>query len=108
MSTTAAPAATALSEKDAQQIINTHLPRHRKLSEERIRLSTQAEQANRQLAELRQKAQAEFGTDKPEEILEIIAKRERANAERVSGWVNSLNEVEGALNEASKVLAPRA
>lgn len=106
MSTATSPTA-QLSEKDAQQIISTHLPRHKKLSEERIRLSTQAEQATRQLAELRARAMTEFGTDKPEEIERIIAERERVNAERIHTWVQGLDAVEAAQTEASKALSPR-
>jgi predicted nucleic acid-binding Zn-ribbon protein len=88
-----------------QETIEQLQERHATFNKQQIRVQAQLEEAQKRLAELNQRAKAEFGTDDVEQLREKLETMKRENEQKRAEYQSSLDQIDAKLKEVETEFA---
>ena len=88
-----------------QETIEQLQERHATFNKQQIRVQAQLEEAQKRLAELNQRAKAEFGPDDVEQLREKLETMKRENEQKRAEYQSSLDQIDAKLKEVETEFA---
>lgn len=93
---------TSATREENKQTIEELAARYSELNKKKIQAETSLEHAEKELARLKEKALAEYGTDNVDELKQKLAAMEAENERKRAEYQHSLDKIEADLSEAEK------